>query len=405
MAAHEMHMGCVCHPPEGFSGRNARLHSAAIPFWPGISLIYYFFTRTDWDEPPRIRHQLARMLLREGHEVIFFDGSRRSGSFDSHSPEVGLTCVRTREILHHQLRPLAALQRLSGAYAKSQIELTIKRLSLPSPDVVVNFNYDYDFLRSLFPDQRLILFLNDDFVGMAKKWMRREAVRVEARCARESGTVLTVSSAIAKRYEGEVGMTTELFLPWAESEYVAPADTGPRNTVLYFGYINSRNDWPMVQELVESSTMNFRFVGEVEDSASKEAMEKITRHANVEQLPPMAFDQIPLEDVCCSIAPYDASVDGAAAITLNNRSLRLLSRGIPSVITEMPYLLPAASKVVRPALGAAGFSEAIDVFGRDFYAVQSDIAAFVASNSERARFDQLVAQSEDRGSIEKAEGN
>ena len=356
----------------------------------GASLIFYFLTRTDWDEPPRIRHQLAKMLLRQGHEVIFFERPRKSGSFPPHQPQLGLTCVRVTEALHHQLRPVALLQRLSGWCARQRIEAAIEKYSLPRPDVVVNFNYDYEFAKELFPESRLILFLNDDFVGMARSWMRHEAERVEAACARDADVVLTVSSGIASRYEGVAGVETELFLPWAESSYEAPAKAVARNTVLYFGYINSRNDWPLIRELVESSSMNFRFVGDAGDRVSAESMRALSTRSNVEHLGAMAFEKVSLDDVCCSIAPYDMSVEGAAAITLNNRSLRLLSRGIPSVITEMPHLLPSACRVVRPATDAAGFQEAIEDFHREFFEIQGEIEAFVEENGEAARYRRLI---------------
>ncbi len=98
-------------------------------------MIFYFFTRTNWDEPPRIRHQLARMLRRKGHEVIFFERPQRSGGSQIERTPEGVTLVGTREFLHHQLRPAAFLQRSSGMQARREILSAIHEHSLPPPDV------------------------------------------------------------------------------------------------------------------------------------------------------------------------------------------------------------------------------------------------------------------------------
>ncbi|MEO0579910.1 MAG: hypothetical protein AAFZ58_14575, partial [Pseudomonadota bacterium] len=57
---------------------------------------FIFLTRTNWNEPPRIRHQLAELLVSEGHDVVFFQKPVARASLQDTSVKSSLTLSRYR---------------------------------------------------------------------------------------------------------------------------------------------------------------------------------------------------------------------------------------------------------------------------------------------------------------------
>ena len=109
-------------------------------------MIFYLFTKTNWDEPPRIRHQLAHLLIKNNHEVFFFQKPKQNFSTKTKAKSLkGITLLRYSEFLHHQLRPGKYTQIVNGLFCKKNIRKAIK--DLPLPDVIINFNYDDDLER------------------------------------------------------------------------------------------------------------------------------------------------------------------------------------------------------------------------------------------------------------------
>ena len=74
---------------------------------------FIIFTKTDWDEPPRMRHQLVHLLLSAGYRVTFYC---RPLSPWANTKKIqvtkNFTLIYYREIIHHQLRLLPILHTL-----------------------------------------------------------------------------------------------------------------------------------------------------------------------------------------------------------------------------------------------------------------------------------------------------
>ena len=105
-------------------------------------MIFYLFTKTNWDEPPRIRHQLADLLIKNNHEVYFFQKPKQNFRTKPETDSINeITLIRYSELLHHQLRPCRYVQIANGSFCKKNIRKAIKYL--PLPNVIINFNYDY----------------------------------------------------------------------------------------------------------------------------------------------------------------------------------------------------------------------------------------------------------------------
>lgn len=350
---------------------------------------FVLFSKTPWTEAPRLRHQLTRLLTGAGHEVIFFQRpvfpwQKRSGVF---RPEPGVTVAQHRELLHHKLRVSRALQRLNAAWVLRDVKQVSSSLDLNAEDVVVNFNYDYDFLRTLFPTNRIITVINDDFTSTALPGSEAVLVRALERTCAMSDRVLTVSEPLREQLSGFC--EPELFQPWADREYAPPAGAN-RHVLLYWGFISARLNFEMIDALlaaIERRNLGLRvlFVGPVHGRQS--LPERISSSPHVDVRASATLDELPLHEVLAGLIPYRSGTRDLDAITLPNKALQFLARGIPLLVSGMPHFIRAPF-VTR--LDEGPTDEALRRLRQDFASVQPAIRAFVDRNSAASRLGQFL---------------
>lgn len=361
-----------------------------------ISLRIFLFTRTDWREPPRLRHQLARLLTDAGHAVTFV---QKPACFlppsdpcpAGDSGVQGLSLLASREALHHQLRLLPWLHRLNACVARRDLRKRLTTLDQARPDLIINFNYDAFWLRSLFPDRLIITIINDDFEALGRLPVRRHLTWALQRTCAMSDRVLTVSEPLRQRLAR--WCQPELFLPWSADPYQPPALSAERNVLLFWGYINERLDLAALKDCLpalERARLRLRFVGPI-DADGRQLQRQLGTNAMVEWRPACSFADLDTSDCLAALIPYRLDCPGVEAIQLSNKALQLLSRGLPLITSAMPNF--HRGPFVLP-YGTASYPTLIDAalaVKHSFGAVQPAIAHFVADNGPQARLRQLLA--------------
>ena len=164
-------------------------------------------TRTVWDEPPRLRHQLTQLLLAAGYRVAFAQkpGSIFAPSARVLAPPSGTPCLSLlspRELLYHQLRLVPWLHHFNAYFARRDLRKTISCAGIPrltQKDLIINFNYDAFWLRSLFPDRPIITIINDDFEALSRFPFHHHLTWALKRTCAMSNRVLTVSEPLRQR--------------------------------------------------------------------------------------------------------------------------------------------------------------------------------------------------------------
>lgn len=349
-----------------------------------------FLTRTLWSEPPRLRHQLARLLASRGHTVHF---CQRASHLPGRRSETTPVSEQNRIVLHQYYEPMH--HQLKIGPMSTSISNWVVRRSLVRfnhtirPDLVVNFNHDYAFAREAFPEAQFATVVNDDFEGLARPWVARQTTARLARTCRVSDVVFAVSSALLERV-ANWSATSELLLPWASNPYRRPPGDDPRTVVLYYGYINEKIDWSVV-ESVAAAGVSLRFVGPVARGAEAR-LSDLTRRHNAEVLDPCAIESLELSDVVCSIVPYDTDLQHVRVMTVGNRVFQLLSRGIPIVHARLPGLLELPDDVLVQCSDTQEYLDAIGHFREHFQAVQDSISAFLEAHTGSARMRQLAGR-------------
>jgi len=339
------------------------------------------FTKTRWSEPPRLRHQVTHLLGEMGYDIVFFEKPSFFTWFKIYEKD-NIKFVKHFELVHHRLRIFNVFIFLNALVSKAFIRKALKRLDVGKAPAV-NFCYDYFFLKELV-DGKVITIINDDFVNKIKnEFIRNKTESQISRTAKKSTYNLAVSYPLKhqlERYVDEAG----LFLPWAEEQYITPVIGRKRNVVLFFGYINYRIDWDLVLGIIERG-VKIRFIGPIESSVDSKLLQKVRSYTNVEFKKAMGIDQVDFSDICCSLLPWDTSLEGIRAITINNKCFNLLARGIPQLYVDLPYLIEADDKVIVRCRNVDEFVEQINFYSDNFDNCQKPIQDFLDKHYSNRR--------------------
>ena len=347
---------------------------------------YIFFSKSNWHEAPRLRHQVAGLIRRFGGRIYFiqkpaFFWQSRVKS-DLEQVENNLILGRTHQLIHHQLRIFPVLAWLNALIEKKSIQALVGKIS-SKHSVILNFNYDYYFLREIFPKNKIITIINDDFVAQSKLFSGRHAKRSLGKTCLASDVVLTVSYPLMK--QASEWCSPELFFPWADVEYKEPEHNTERNSVLLWAHIDNRVDFPLLRQSVSlRPDVVFYFVGP-QAANVKDQISQFELLPNVVIVPSAKLEELPLEKFFAALIPYKNNVGDIEAVTMSNKSLQLMSRGLPIVAHGMPsfYEHPAIVK----ANDVDGFVAGMDYFRRNFSVLQESIKSLVANNQPESRFE------------------
>lgn len=353
---------------------------------------FVFFTKTEWTEAPRLRHQLARLLADAGHDVAFFQlpSFPWQASASGVSGHQRIALHRYRQLIHHKLRVHSLLHRLNRAYERRQIGAFSSMLDIRPDDVIVNFNYDYYFLRDLFPGQKIVTIINDDFWSQAIAGYEAPLKWALERTCETSDRVLTVSPSLADQLQSYCN--PELFYPWADQAYDAPTKLGQRKQLLFWGYIGDRIDYERVISLADffaAHALDFELVFVGPQREGWRPLKALARHPVVTLRDAIPLNALPLESVLAAFIPYRGGVKSFDAIVLPNKALQMLARGLPLIITGMPDFLDAPF-VFRLHSSNSGVERLLEEVQASFDSLQPLIAEFVEANSARNRLTQFL---------------
>ncbi|MEW4922386.1 hypothetical protein [Algibacter sp. 2305UL17-15] len=343
-------------------------------------------TKTNWNEAPRIRHQITHLLRENGYNVSYVEKNTYKNIFVSERIEEGIKFFSHAELIHHQLRYFPLIQRLNNFVVK----IYLKRISKKGQiDFIVNFNYDYSFLKELFPRKKIITLINDDFEEQSKFGMRKQIRNQVKNTCINSDYVLTVSYPLfdkIKNYKEDVA----ILFPWSKNRYKFPEKSVTiRKTVLYFGFIG-RLDWYMVEMLVKKTNYNFRFIGPSIKNTDADKISSLKgKYDNFEYVPYTTWENLDLRDVFCSILPYNSDLKSVQACTISNRAFNLLSLGIPLVYADLKNIIEAPNTVIRTNKNFKEYDESLKFFFDNFYDVQKDIETFLENHYKENRWEIL----------------
>jgi hypothetical protein len=357
---------------------------------------FVLVTNTRWDEAPRIRHQVAHLLLNAGHQVLFLERSnqifRPEESVLDPNPVRGLTIARIRQLMHPQLRVLPHLHKLDAAFVVPQLRELVGYWAGSDPFQVVNFRHDGWYLRRVFPGRRITTIINDDFEAQSRLPTSRHIRWALERTCKASDSVLAVSEPLCERLSE--WCAPRLFLPWAVVPYRAPRlSVEGRKSLLYWGFVDVGLDLDQIERVSgclsrRGSDWRILLVGPTQTrNARAPIVRRLRSLANVAVMPPSSLDELPIDESLAALMPYrrNGTTD---AVTLANKSMQLLARGLPLLISAMPRFLNAP--FVFRFDGREGVDAAVDAVAANFVRLQPEMEMYCRSNSPSSRLQLLT---------------
>jgi len=353
---------------------------------------FIFFSKSYWREPPRLRHQVANLLLDHGHQVVFFEkpdfllgSSKNEPSYIEPMP---IDIRRTRQLIHHQLRISNQVRYLNAEYEKKSINKAID-IKKESNSVILNFNYDYYFLRDLFPTNKIITIINDDFVAQSRINKGRHVLDSLEETCRKSDAVFVVSYPLMRQVEK--WCNPQIFFPWADRKYKKPKPDVIRDSVLLWAFINQNFDLDLLRyALSKMPSLRIDIVGPVEDNFMRDVESfSVQAAGRVRLLLSRDLDQLNLDKYACSIIPYKENIKYLDAVSASNKTFRLLSFGLPLVASGLPNFLKHESIINCSSYDC--FVRGIQYFEDNFYNLQLSISKLVALNQPGNRYNQIMS--------------
>jgi hypothetical protein len=363
---------------------------------------------TRWDEPPRMRHQVTRQLMR-WFNVLFVE------LLPNHQPSASASKLRR---VNERLLVFAPQPRLRipiHAYANiPPAHRLVNRLyrdtilellqSLGSrPVMLFSFVHDFPEIMAVSLFSYKIYFCFDEWPRMwrraSKPWgpkffyQSRLYQHYENQVATRADRCLASHTPLQEKLR-RVNPNTDLFLHGHEFQDAIPvrpqANARAAIKVGFMGYLsyNLKLDWLMT--VLNADDMELALIGPIH----KLDLAPFSKRNNFTHVPPLTGNSLlnKLAEMDVLIMPYDPRIPEVQVQTVSNKFFQYVAAGRPVVISHMPYYIEMPKGVLYRAKTAGEFINAI----RQAHA--EDCPAFVESrlriaqeNTWHKRGDQLYS--------------
>jgi hypothetical protein len=318
--------------------------------------------QTRWDEPPRMRHQVTRQLMRRFNVLFveFFPMTRAQDEMRAIEDRLLVCTLRAGAIQMPRWYGNDPLRHwwVNRQYAK-QIERVVG--SLPGrPKLLFNFAYDFPEIMGASLYELKLYVCNDEFPRMWRRATRPNAIKYfyqsrlhqhyENQVARQADRCLATHTPLVEKLSG-VNDKTTLFLHGHES-VVRRNSTSVRGAaskirVAYMGYItySLMPDW--LQAVLTTTDIDLFLIGPV----GKFDINRFSGHVNLHHVKPLkgAALQAALADMDVLVMPYNPAIPEVHVLTASNKFFQYVAAGRPIVISDMPHYINMPSGVIYRA--------------------------------------------------------
>lgn len=317
-------------------------------------------TRTSWDEPPRIRHQVARQLLRF-FNVLYVQK-------DYANKEDKIIKISDRHIIFIPgINKLFSMRLYANfpAYHHIVNEQFARKIDFflslfeTNKKILVNFEYDfYQIMKRTYYDQKIHICY-DEFPKMRRTQARMNILkerfqawlyqRYENAVAKHAHRCLA-SHELLKRKLEIINSNTELFLHGHEFNGFHSTKLVSKTKPIkvgFMGYImyNLLVEW--LFKIVKNEDMYLYLIGPIE----KFDITNFSAYKNFAHIPPLTGKKLfeTLSDMDILIMPYDTKIPQCRIQTASNKFFQYLSAGKPVVISDMKYYIKMPEGVIYRA--------------------------------------------------------
>ena len=346
---------------------------------------YLFITRTDWNEPPRARHQLARELSKK-HTVVFVSINKfGKPTVKKFFPQKNITLLVPNWIFHGKyVHRIPIINELYQFWLYQFLKKHYKNYC------VINFDPSASLIHHYFAD--VIYFCNDDFINLKRsksiitKFYFEFTQRIIAKGARFCASV---SYYLRDQLSAHTNFSY-LILTAAEKTTLAPKYNKKKSVinVVYVGWLSKINkDW--ILKLSQKNNVVIKLIGPYDSENFKDLLNKNNIHFFGKKKGKEL--EIHLQDASVCIAPYITGHDTRHVYTMPNKFWLYLNFGHPIVTCQINRLFPLPENFIYQANSSKDFvNKVIKAHKYNSKSLFFKRLSFIKDNSWENRVNQLL---------------
>jgi len=331
---------------------------------------------TRWDEPPRMRHQITRQLLR-WYNVLFVE-FHPTATLSKYTGDA-LRVVSPRLLVFSPVLPHPVSPRIyaNNPYVHGSVNARYSRKiadcakSLNCMSILLmNFAYDFHelMLEKCFMWKCYVCV--DEFPKMWRSatrpfWLKyafqsRMFQHYENLTAKRADLCLDTHTPLVEKLK-RINHATRMLTHGHEFDMKKNPSyqkrTDGKIVVSFMGYITYRLLMPWLTEVLNNQAIELRLIG----PSSKFQEEILSGYKNYKHIQPMQGNALREEMAAADvlIMPYDPEMPENHVQTVSNKFFQYLAAGRPVVISDMPYYASMPQGVVYRARNATEFVEKI----------------------------------------------
>lgn len=326
---------------------------------------------TQWDEPPRMRHQVTNQLVRWFNVLFveFLPGERTENSSGAIRP-CGDRLVVWRSTTKFRVPArlyanIPVVHALANRWYREQILRAVIQLRL-SPVLLFNFVHDFHEIMEPKIFSYKAYFCFDEFPRMWRGARKPNALKFlyqsrlfqyyENRVAKLATRCFASHTPLVEKLI-RVNRKTSLLLhahEFSSAPSARPSRKDPRRIrVAYMGHItyNLLSDW--LHAVLTSSDTDLFLIGPI----LKFNPDRFLRYNNFHHIPPLTDNALleTLASMDVLVMPYDCEIPEVSVQTVSNKFFKYLAAGRPVVISDMRYYISMPKGVIYRAHSAQDF--------------------------------------------------
>ena len=379
-------------------------------------MVFILVTNTDWNEVPRIRHQIAYLLAQNGHRVIFFQRRRNLNYKFDHSSfafrkNISIFSLPLR--LHPKLRLpgfISLLSYLDSLYIYFFLFVRFRSLSHEN-FVFINFCQENFHLPSFFSASKHILFVHDHFPAQTSSYLFKKILSSQFQLsvkAYKQRSILTSSATLCDLVRSVTSpVSSDIFYPWSNSEHTlattsSSSSSVSKNVILYWGVKNEFIDVDFLLELKSlmqslvslGASYQLWLVGPWVNNNIKSLAYKMGLFDGniIKDFPQMSFADIPVDKVLCGLIPFKINghlVTHLSTVELSNKAFCFVEHHIPMLVRGLPNFLSYDFFIKISTVEQFSTSiSAIQLIDRN--KMRHDCSEFMLANSSAARYSKII---------------
>ena len=321
-------------------------------------------SNTSWFEPPRMRHQLTRQMLRF-YNVVYVQLPFASSETKNkvHYLEKGFVFISLRKLPQIILRFYIYIRIFHVLYNKflvSKIIGILKNTSIQKA-IILNFQFNFAevFLNYYFIKK--VYICNDEFIKPHNNYFTRKILKsYEDKTISNADICFAVSDILFQKIF-KINKNVFLFQPGHEFDLNKKLEFKRKNTkfisVCFMGFIGSKICYDWIKYILDDPKINLKFIGTIQNIKQFSLLIKYTNFTHIEPLyGNNLLHEMSKSDVM--IIPYDVKLSNVKAC-FPNKLYQYLSTGRPIVSSSIPSFPKLDVGFIYTASSPESFKKAI----------------------------------------------